>query len=81
MHNNLIGEMERILADTDNNIEYNQLLQRLSNKGGAMSWQKHLFDQTFNKAEREAALAEYKKLGKEYDDLVAELKAFEQKIK
>jgi uncharacterized membrane protein len=75
-HAKNIEDMEASLLDTDRGIEYNDLLQRLQNKGGAMSWQKYLFEQAGKRADKDIALAEYKKLSKEYDELVAKLKSF-----
>jgi hypothetical protein len=79
-HTKNISDMETALQDTSNNVEYRDILSRLSNKGAAMTWQKHLFEQAGNRADKEKYLAEYKKLDGEYQELISKLKSFGGKL-
>jgi hypothetical protein len=80
-HSQSISDMEASLRETDEYIEYRNIQERLSNKGSAMSWQKHLFETSGRRADKEAALTEYKKLDGEYNELVKKLKEIETKYK
>jgi hypothetical protein len=79
-HTRNIADMEAQLKATDSSIEYHDLLQRLANKGAAMSWQRHLFDQAKDNSSREPFLAEYKKLDAEYKELIQKLSEFKSKL-